>query len=69
MITVTTCLVTVVVYLPNGFDNPAAVRAMLSLRLLRLLRLLNQIDSFQKVAATFVRAAPAVSPRGAPTGV
>ena len=60
-ITITTCVVTVVVYLPNGFDNPAAVRAMLSLRLLRLLRLLNQIESFQKVAATFVRAAPAAS--------
>ena len=51
----------VLVYMPNGFDNGAAVRAVLSLRLFRLLRLLRKVHAFNVIASTFFRLLPAAT--------
>ena len=48
-VTLATALVTLLVVLPNGFDNQAAIRAVLSLRLLRLLAQVCDLErSFQR---------------------
>eukprot|EP00964_Phaeocystis_antarctica_P120964 scaffold84692_cov66-Phaeocystis_antarctica.AAC.3 len=47
--------------MPNGFDNGAAVRAVLSLRLFRLLRLLRKVHAFNVIASTFFRLLPAAT--------
>ena len=58
-VTLATALVTLLVVLPNGFDNQAAIRAVLSLRLLRLLRLLAHVRAFARTFATLLKASPA----------
>ena len=47
--------------MPNGFDNGAAVRAVLSLRLFRLLRLLRKVHAFNVIVSTFFRLLPAAT--------
>ena len=59
-VTLATALVTLLVVLPNGFDNQAAIRAVLSLRLLRLeIRLLAHVRAFARTFATLLKASPA----------
>ena len=60
-ISIAAVAVSVLVYMPNGFDNGAAVRAVLSLRLFRLLRLLRKVHAFNVVASTFFRLLPAAT--------
>lgn len=61
VVTISTVVLTILVYIPNGFNNAAAVRAMLSLRILRLFRLLLKVKSLEMVAVTFIKAMPAAS--------
>jgi hypothetical protein len=58
-IAIATCACSVVVCLPNGVNDPAIVRATLSLRLLRLLRLLRRVPTFRTVMTTFIALLPA----------
>jgi hypothetical protein len=60
-ISIAAVAVSVLVYMPNGFDNGAAVRAVLSLRLFRLLRLLRKVHAFNVIASTFFRLLPAAT--------
>eukprot|EP00908_Phaeocystis_cordata_P004364 Transcript_1475.p1 GENE.Transcript_1475~~Transcript_1475.p1 ORF type:complete len:839 (-),score=381.91 Transcript_1475:161-2677(-) len=60
-ISVAAVAVSIAVYLPNGFDNGAAVRAVLSLRLVRLLRLLRKVQAFHAIVGTFFRLLPAAT--------
>ena len=58
LVTVATCVVAIIVYVPNAFNDSRLIRLVLLTRLLRLLRLLHWSVHVRSVSVTFLYAWP-----------
>lgn len=59
LVTVTSLVVTVIVFVPNSINDSRIIRYVLALRLLRLLRLMGSVRQVRFISATFVSMLPA----------